>query len=70
MVFKLLYVYDYIKNDAGNKQNSYNITKMQMFAILDKVKANIENIRCLNLAAFKNMIIQVTRLCCYMSYLR
>jgi hypothetical protein len=39
------------------------ITKM--FAILDKVKLDIENIRGLNLAAVKHTTVQVTRVSLY-----
>jgi hypothetical protein len=41
MAFKLPYMYDYMKNYAGNKQKAYKIMKMKMFAILDKAKSNI-----------------------------
>jgi hypothetical protein len=36
MAFKIPYVYDYITNYAGNKQKSYKIMIMKMFAIFDK----------------------------------
>jgi hypothetical protein len=62
MVFKIPYVYDYIKNYAGNKLKSYKITITKMFAILDKAKRDIEIIRGLNLAAVKYTTVQVTRL--------
>jgi hypothetical protein len=55
MVFKL-------QNYAGNKQKSYKIMKMRMFAILDKANLDTGNIRGLNLAAVKHTTVQVTRL--------
>jgi hypothetical protein len=42
MAFKLLCIYEYIKNYAGNKQKSYKIMKMQMFATLDKASPTQE----------------------------
>jgi hypothetical protein len=60
--FHMPYAYDYITKTAGNKQKSSKIMKMKMFATLDKVKPNTENIRGLNLAAVMCMIVQVTRL--------
>jgi hypothetical protein len=62
MAFKIPYVYDYIKNYAGNKQKSYKIMIMKMFAILYKAKPDIESIRGLNLAAVMHTTVQVTRL--------
>jgi hypothetical protein len=35
---------------------------IKMFAILDKAKPNIENIRGLNLAALRHTTVEVTRL--------
>jgi hypothetical protein len=32
MIFQVPYIYDYITINAGNKQRSYNIMKMQIFA--------------------------------------
>jgi hypothetical protein len=40
---------DYIKDYAGNKQNSYKIMKMQMFATLDKAKPRLRKYRSLKL---------------------
>jgi hypothetical protein len=61
MAFKIPYVYDYIKNYAGNKQkSSYNIMIMKMFTIWDKAKTNIESIRDLNLVAVNHTTIQMT----------
>jgi hypothetical protein len=51
MAFKLPYIYDYTLNYEGNKQKSYNIVKMQIFATLDKASPDTENIRGLKLAA-------------------
>jgi hypothetical protein len=45
-----------------NKQKSYEIMKMQMFATLDKANPDTGNIRSLNLAAVKHTTVQVTRL--------
>jgi hypothetical protein len=45
MAFKSPYVYDYIKNYAGNRQKSYKIMIMKMFGILDKAKPDIQNIK-------------------------
>jgi hypothetical protein len=50
------------QNYAGKKQKSYKITKMQMFAILDKANPDTGNIRGLNLVAVKHTTVQVTRL--------
>jgi hypothetical protein len=44
---------------ADNKQKSYKLMKMKMFAIL--AKPETENIRGLNLAAVKHMTVQMTR---------
>jgi hypothetical protein len=41
VAFRLPYVYDY----AGNKQKSYKIMKMKMFATLDKENRDTGNIR-------------------------
>jgi hypothetical protein len=45
-----------LQNYAGNKQKSYKIMEMLMFAMQDKEKPDTENIRGLNLA------VQVSRL--------
>jgi hypothetical protein len=50
------------QNYAGNKQKSYKIMIMKMFAILDKAKPDIESIRGLTLAVAKHTTVQVTRL--------
>jgi hypothetical protein len=50
------------QNYAGDKQKSYKIMRMNMFAIYDKAKADIENIRGLNSAAVKLTTVQVTKL--------
>jgi hypothetical protein len=42
-----------------NKQKSYKIMKIQMFAILDKAKPDTENIRGLNLATVKHTMVEV-----------
>jgi hypothetical protein len=52
----------YLKNFAGNKQKSYKIMRMNMFAAQDKAKPDMENIKGLNLAAVKLTIVQVTKL--------
>jgi hypothetical protein len=52
----------YNKNCAGNKKKSYKITRMNMFAVCDTAKPDIENIRCLNLAVVKLTTVQVTKL--------
>jgi hypothetical protein len=62
VAFQIPYVYDYIKNPAGNKQKSSIIMKTKMFATLDKAKPDTENIRALNLAAVMCMTVQETRL--------
>jgi hypothetical protein len=50
---------------AGNKQGSYEIMRITMFAAQDMVKPDRENIRGLNLAAVKLTTIQVTKLLFY-----
>jgi hypothetical protein len=57
-----IHIYDYIINYIGNKQKSYKIMKMKMFATLDKANPDKENIRGLNLTAFKHTTVQVTKL--------
>jgi hypothetical protein len=44
-------------NYASNKPKSFNITRIYMFAILSKEKPDIENIRDLNLAVVRHMIV-------------
>jgi hypothetical protein len=51
-----------LQNYAGNKQKLYEILKMQMPAILGKVKPDTENVRGLNLAAVKHTTLQASRL--------
>jgi hypothetical protein len=50
------------QNCAGDKQKSYKIMRMNMFAVQDKVKPDVENIRSLNLAVVKLTTVQVTKL--------
>jgi hypothetical protein len=58
-----LRIYMIIKrNYAGNKPKSYKIMKMHMFATLDNGNRHSGNIRGLNLASVKHMIVEVTRL--------
>jgi hypothetical protein len=47
---------------AGNKPKSFNITRVYIFAILDKAKPDTENIRDLNLAVFRHMTVQMIKL--------
>jgi hypothetical protein len=49
-------------NCAGNKQGSYDIMRITMFAAQDKAKPDTENVRGLNLAVIKLTTIQVTKL--------
>jgi hypothetical protein len=49
-------------NYAGNKQESYKIMKMRMFATLDKANPDTGIIRGLNLAAAKHTTVEATRL--------
>jgi hypothetical protein len=42
MTSRLPYVYHFIINYRGRKQNSYKITRSKMFATLDKTKQNVE----------------------------
>jgi predicted TPR repeat methyltransferase len=46
----------------SNKQKSYKIMKMQMFATLDKAIRDTGNIRGLNLVAVNHTTVQVNRL--------
>jgi hypothetical protein len=55
-------LYNYLTKVSGNKQKSYKIMIMNMFAPQDKVKPDIENIGGLNLVVVKLMTIQVTKL--------
>jgi hypothetical protein len=54
MALKLPYIYDYTTKFASNKQKSYKIMKMLMFATFDKANTDIGNIRGLNLVAIKH----------------
>jgi hypothetical protein len=49
------------RNYAGNRQRSFKIMIMRMFATLDKAKPDTENIRGFNLAAVKCMTVEVSR---------
>jgi hypothetical protein len=49
-------------NCAGNKQKSYTIMRMKMFAAKDNAKPSIENIRGLNLEMVQLTTVQVTKL--------
>jgi hypothetical protein len=49
-------------NNAGNKQKSYKIMKMKMFATLDKANPDKGKIRGSNWATVKHTTVQVTRL--------
>jgi hypothetical protein len=42
--FLMPYVYDYKQKHSGNKQNSFKIMKMKMFATLDKAMPDTEKI--------------------------
>jgi hypothetical protein len=59
---EMLYVnYQYSTGEC-NKQKSYKIMKMQLFATLDKANRDTGNIRGLNLAAINHTTVQVNRL--------
>jgi hypothetical protein len=60
--FIFLYVYDYITKSCRQQAEVKHITRMNMFAVQDKAKPDIENIRGLNLAAVKLTTAQVTKL--------
>jgi hypothetical protein len=45
VVVKIPYFYDVSQNYAGSKEKSYEIIRLQMYAILDEAKPNTENIR-------------------------
>jgi hypothetical protein len=62
--FTLPYLYDHITKrcSAGNKQTSYKIMRMNMFAAQRREKPDIQNIRGLNLAEVKLKTVQVTKL--------
>jgi hypothetical protein len=49
-------------NYAVNKFQSFNITRIYIFVILDKAKPYTENIRGLNLALVRHMTVQVIKL--------
>jgi hypothetical protein len=65
VAFQISNVYDYITNHAGSKQKSYKITKMKMFAVLDKAKLDTGNTRGLILAAVMFTTVQLSRLPLY-----
>jgi hypothetical protein len=46
----------------ATKEKSYKIMRMNMFAVYDKVKPDIENIRGLNLAVVKLTTVLATKL--------
>jgi hypothetical protein len=54
-----------LPNYAGNKQKSFKIMKMKMFAMSDKPKPDTENIKGLIIGA-----VQVTRLLLWCEVLR
>jgi hypothetical protein len=62
MAFKVPYIYDYITKLCSNKQKSYKIMKMKMFATLDKANPDTGNKSGLNLVAVKHTTVQVNRL--------
>jgi hypothetical protein len=53
VVINLPYVYDLSQNYAGKKQKSKKIMKMEIPPTQDMAKPDKENMRGLNLAAFK-----------------
>jgi hypothetical protein len=61
VAFQIPYVYDYIKNHAGNKQKSSTNMKIRMFAKLDKARPDTVNIRGSNLAAVMYTTVQVSK---------
>jgi hypothetical protein len=52
----------YMTGESGNKQKSYKIVKMQMFATFDKANRDTGNTGALNLAVVKHTTVQVSRL--------
>jgi hypothetical protein len=60
--FNLPYVYDYITKLCRQQAEVIQIMRTNMFAVYDKVKPDIENIRGLNLAVVKPTTVQVTKL--------
>jgi hypothetical protein len=60
--FNLPYIYDYITKLCRQQAEVYKIMKMNMFAVWDKMKPDIENIRGLNLAMVKIKTVQVNKL--------
>jgi hypothetical protein len=62
--FLVAYVYYsyYTPNYAGNKAKSFNITRIYMFAILDKAKPDTENVRNFNSEVVRHMTVQVIKL--------
>jgi hypothetical protein len=53
-----------VQNCAGDKQKSYKIMRMNIFAVYDKVKSDTENtsIKGLNLAVVKLTTVKMTKL--------
>jgi hypothetical protein len=51
-----------VASASDKKQKLYKIKQKKIFVELDKAKRFIENTRGLNLAAVRNMTVQVTRL--------
>jgi hypothetical protein len=62
MAFKLPYIYDHITKLCRQQAEVIQIMRMKMFATLDKVNPDTENIRGFNLAAVKHTTVQVSRL--------
>jgi hypothetical protein len=60
--FNLSYVYNYITKLCSNKQKSYKIMRMNMFAVYEKAKPDVDHIRGLNLAVVKLTTVQATKL--------
>jgi hypothetical protein len=60
MGFQVLYII-MLQKCAGNKQKSYKIMKIQMFATSEKAKPVTENMGGFILAAVKHMTIQVSK---------
>jgi hypothetical protein len=60
--FQIPYVYDYITKSCRQQAEVIQNHEMKMFATLDKVKTNTNNIRALNWAAVMCTTVQVSRL--------
>jgi hypothetical protein len=50
------------KQETGNREKSFKIMKIKMFATLDNEKSDTENIRSLNLAAVTYTTVQVSKM--------